>query len=112
MNAFRVLAAVGLGLALLLSDAAAEAQQPPKAARVGTLSLSTGPNPNMDVFVGLRELGWVEGQNLVVESRWAAGQEDRLPALAAELVRLKVNVIVTASWWPSASSFSRKWSRA
>jgi len=97
VRALRLLAAVELSLALLLSGAAADAQQPPKTARVGTLSLSAGPNPNMDVFVGLRELGWVEGQNLMVESRWAAGREDRLPALAAELVQLKVDVIVTAS---------------
>jgi len=51
----------------------------------------------MDISPGLRDLGWIEGQNLVVEYRWAANREDRLPALAAELVRLKVDVIVTAS---------------
>jgi putative ABC transport system substrate-binding protein len=45
---------------------------------------------------GLRELGYVEGKNLAVEYRWAEGQVERLPALAAELVRLKVDVIVTA----------------
>ena len=45
---------------------------------------------------GLRELGYVEGKNIVIEWRYAEGKLDRLPALAAELVRLKVDVIVTA----------------
>ena len=51
----------------------------------------------MDIFRGLRELGWVEGQTVSVEYRWAAGREDDLTTLAAELVRLKVDVIVTSS---------------
>jgi putative ABC transport system substrate-binding protein len=51
----------------------------------------------MDVLPGLRELGWVEGRNLFVERRWAAGQEDQLPAMAADLVNLKMDVIVTLS---------------
>jgi len=51
----------------------------------------------MDISLGLRELGWIEGQNIAVEYRWAAGREDKLPALAAELVQLKVDVIVTSS---------------
>jgi len=82
---------------LLAAPLVAEAQQPTRTARVGTLSLAAGPNPNMDVFPGLRELGWVEGQNLVIEHRWAAGQEEKLPAVATELVRLKVDVIVTST---------------
>ena len=86
-----------LVLGLLLSPLAAKAQRAEKTARIGVLSLSAGPNPNMDVFRGLRELGWIEGQNVVVEYRWAAGREDQLPAMAADLVRLKVDIIVTAS---------------
>ena len=86
-----------VSLGLLTAPPAAWAQQSGNTARIGTLSLSSGPNPNMDIFPGLRELGWIEGQNLVVEYRWAAGQEDRLAALAADLVRLKVDVIVTSS---------------
>ncbi len=45
----------------------------------------------------LRDLGWIEGQNIAIEYRWAAGKRDHLPALAKELVRLKVDLIVTAS---------------
>jgi ABC-type uncharacterized transport system substrate-binding protein len=82
---------------LLAAPLAAEAQQRPKTARIGFLSLSSGPTPTMDISPGLRELGWIEGQNIAVEYRWAAGREDQLPALAAELVRLKVDVIVTSS---------------
>jgi putative tryptophan/tyrosine transport system substrate-binding protein len=88
---------ISLVLAVLVSSFAADAQQPGKTARIGFLSLSPGPNPNVDMSHGLRELGWVEGQNIAVEYRWAAGREDRLPALAAELVWLKVDIIVTSS---------------
>jgi len=76
---------------------AVEAQPRPKTARIGFLSLSPGPTPTMDISPGLRELGWIEGQNTAIEYRWAANREDQLPALAAELVRLKVDVIVTSS---------------
>ena len=82
---------------LLAAPLAAEAQQRPKTARIGFLSLSSGPTPTMDISPGLRELGWIEGQNIAVEYRWAAGREDQLPTLAAELVRLKVDVIMTSS---------------
>jgi len=93
----RFVAGISVVLALLLPSLGAEAQQRAKTARIGFLSLSAGPNPNMDVFRGLRELGWVEGRNLAVEYRWAGGREDQLPALAADLVRLKMDVIVTSS---------------
>jgi len=83
--------------ALLAAPLAAGAQQRPKTTRIGFLSLSSGPTPTMDISPGLRELGWVEGQNIAVEYRWAAGREDQLPTLAAELVRLKVDVIMTSS---------------
>jgi len=83
--------------ALLAAPLAAGAQQRPKTTRIGFLSLSSGPTPTMDIAPGLRELGWIEGQNIAVEYRWAAGREDQLPTLAAELVRLKVDVIMTSS---------------
>src|SRR5215470_112294 len=73
------------------------AQRRTNTPRIGFLSFASGPNPNMDIFRGLRELGWVEGQTVSIEYRWAAGREDDLTTLAAELVRLKVDVIVTSS---------------
>ncbi len=82
---------------LLAAPLAAEAQPASKTARIGFLSLSSGPTATTNISPGLRELGWIEGQNIAVEYRWAAGREDQLPALAAELVRLKVDVIVTSS---------------
>jgi putative ABC transport system substrate-binding protein len=78
---------------------AVEAQQPTKIPRIGFLgAASPSANaPRTDAFrQGLRELGYVEGKNIVIEYRWAEGKFDRLPDLAAELVRLKVDVVVTA----------------
>jgi len=76
----------------------AEAQQPKKVPRIGYLapaSLSALAARTEAFRQGLRELGYVEGKNIVIEWRSAEGKIDRLPALAAELVRLKVDVIVT-----------------
>src|SRR5438105_10459939 len=89
-----VLALLALGAAPL----AAEAQQAAKIARIGYLTSSQGVNPHLpEAFrQGLRDLGYVEGRNLVIEYREAEGKADRLPALAAELVALKVDVIVAA----------------
>jgi putative ABC transport system substrate-binding protein len=72
----------------------AAAQQPKKVPRIGLLGLASGPAKPEETFLqGLRDLGYVEGQNIIIEYRWAGGQVDRLPALAEELVRLKVEVI-------------------
>ena len=74
----------------------AHAQKTGKVYRIGYLSNSTRNGPIDKVFKqGLRDLGWVEGRNIVFEYRWAAGKRDRLPALAEELVRLKVDIIVS-----------------
>ena len=84
---------------LLAAPLAAGAQQVGKVSRIGYLSAgSDTANPRVrEAFrQGLRELGWVEGQNIIIEYRWAEGRFDRLPDLAAELVRLKVDVLVAA----------------
>ena len=77
----------------------AEAQQPKKVARIGFLTAATrtGYQHLTESFLqGLRELGYVEGQNISIEYRWADGNFERLPELAADLVRLKVDVVVAA----------------
>src|SRR5580765_1755863 len=84
-----------VGAVLLAVALLAEAQQPTKVPRIGFLS-GTSTNPRREAFGrGLRELGYVEGKNIVIEWRYAEGKFNRLPELAAELVRLKVDVIVT-----------------
>jgi hypothetical protein len=88
-----------LTLAILVAPRAAKAQPPAHSPKVGWLEGSgrTDKEHLYTVFLqGLRELGYVEGQNLILVRRDAEGQLDRLPALAAELVRLQVDVIVTA----------------
>jgi putative ABC transport system substrate-binding protein len=77
----------------------AEAQQPKKVPRLGYLSAqdrARASTRSEAVRLALRELGYIEGQNIAIEYRYAEGMVDRLPALAAELVRLKVDVIVVA----------------
>jgi ABC-type uncharacterized transport system substrate-binding protein len=88
---------VVLTLSLTLAPLAAEGQQAAKVARIGYLSpnLATGPHLREAFRQGLRDLGYVEGRNVVIEYRDAEGKPERIPALAAELVALKVDVIVT-----------------
>jgi len=92
-KAFPILLAV-----ILASAHLAEAQQPAKVPRIGFLAAVSPSNisDRTEAFrQGLRDLGYVEGKNIVIEWRYAEGKADRLPGLAAELVRLKVDVIVT-----------------
>jgi putative ABC transport system substrate-binding protein len=93
-----------LALAGLFSALAAEAQQ--KVARIGYLAADLVANTQrLDAFrQGLRDLGYVEGQNILIEYRSAEGDLARLPALAAELVRLKVDVLVSDSTPPSLAA--------
>jgi putative ABC transport system substrate-binding protein len=86
----------GTGAVLLATPLAAEGQQAAKVARIGYLSPNLAASPrNHEAFrQGLRDLGYVEGRNVVIEYRTAEGKLERLPALAAELVALKVDVIV------------------
>jgi putative ABC transport system substrate-binding protein len=87
-----------LVLAILVGPLAAEALQGGKVPRIGVLTgTSSEGSPVYALRQGLRELGYVEGQNIVIEWRWADGRIEQLPDLAAELVRLKVDVIVTNS---------------
>jgi putative tryptophan/tyrosine transport system substrate-binding protein len=100
----------GTGAVLLTAPLAAEAQQTGKIWRIGFLSLNSDAEPykrwHAAFREGLRKLGYVEGDNIIVEQRYAAGQIERLSTLAAELVRLKVDVLVTA---PAGSAvFAKK----
>ena len=93
----------------LLLQSSAEAQQPTKIPRIGHLATTSLPlvPARIEAFrQGLRELGYVEGKNIVIEWRYAEGKPDRLPALAAELVRLKVDVIVTGG--PAATRAAKE----
>jgi putative tryptophan/tyrosine transport system substrate-binding protein len=89
---------IGLTLA---SVRVVEAQQAGKVPRIGYLD-STGdpktPQPSVEAFrQGLRDLGYIEGKNILVEYRYAAGMTDRMPSLVAELVQLKVDVVVVSA---------------
>jgi putative ABC transport system substrate-binding protein len=87
-----------LTLSLLTAPLAARAQAPVKIPRIGYLGLPAGPTQTLEALQqGLRDLGWIEGQTITIEYRWAAGHVDRLPALAAELVRLPVDLIVASA---------------
>ena len=86
-----------VAVVLLALGVIAEAQQPKKVSRIGYLS-NRDPASESTRFeairLALRELGYTEGQNIAIEYRYAEGKLDRLPELAAELVRLKVDIIV------------------
>lgn len=88
-----------LGAAVLAAPRASVAQPPPaRVARVGFLGVESaaGYASRVEaVRAGLRDFGWVEGRNLAIEFRWAEGTFERLPELAAELVALKVDVVLT-----------------
>jgi len=88
----------GAGAVLLAAPLIADAQQAKKAYKIGYLSpnLSQTPHtPPQRFLQGLRDLGYVEGRDFVMEYRFAEGHQDRLPELAADLVRARVDVIVT-----------------
>jgi putative ABC transport system substrate-binding protein len=89
-----------VAMMLLAVGVTAHAQQPTKVPRIGYL-VASNPSPasaRIEAFrQGLRDLGYIEGQNLIIEYRYAEGKLDRLPELAAELVRLKVDAIFVTS---------------
>ena len=107
----------------------AQAQQPKKVHRIGYLSSfepASESTRSEAIRLALRERGYIEGQNIAIEYRYAEGKRDRLPELAAELVRLKVDIIVVAGgtgrsrrprmrprrfpslWWALGSILSRQ----
>src|SRR6266550_2605607 len=90
---------LALGTLLFVVCFSVQAQQPGKIPRIGLLGNSAFTNParNEAFRQGLRDLGYVEGKTIVIEWRYAEGKPDRLPVLAAELVRLKVDVIVASA---------------
>ena len=88
-----------VAVVLLAVGVIAEAQQPKKVPRIGYLSALDPASESARseaIRLALRELGYIEGQNIAIEYRYAEGKRDRLPELAAELVRLKVDIIVVA----------------
>jgi putative tryptophan/tyrosine transport system substrate-binding protein len=96
--------------ALLAAPLAAEAQQPGKVYRLGYLAILSTPRRSAPAYetlvAGLRELGYIENQNLVIEERYGEGRAERYDALAAELVALRVDVIVTVGM-PAALAAKR-----
>ena len=94
----RIITGVALSAVLLALCVCAEAQQQSKVIRLGFLAATSASaeKSRIEVFrQGMRELGYLEDKNIVIEWRFAEGKLDRLPALAAELVRLKVDIIIT-----------------
>ncbi|MGD0267254.1 MAG: ABC transporter substrate-binding protein [Candidatus Methylomirabilota bacterium] len=100
MKPRQVVLSVALVLGLLATPLVVDAQQPGKVPTIGYLVQFSGaagpPNVNLTAFLeGLRDLGYVDGKTIAIEYRYTEGKSDRLPDLAAELVRLKVDLIVT-----------------
>ena len=97
-----------LSVGLLVVPFVSEAQQERKIRRIGYLDQgpAAGNRPYLEALrQGLRDLGWLEGQNIAVEARFAEGKTDQLPALAADLVRSKMDVIVT---WSTPAALAAK----
>lgn len=96
LTIIKTIIGVAPGIIFLAFGLSAEAQQPRKLARVGYLS-SAGPitrGYRIDAFrQGLKELGYIEGKNIIIEYRFAEAKSDRLPELARELIGLKVDII-------------------
>jgi len=96
-EAMRTILCLCVTIAMVVGAVIAQAQQANKLPKIGYLAARSGAGPNDRAFEqGLRELRYVEGQNIGIERRWAGANPDRLPLLAAELVRLNVDIIVTS----------------
>jgi putative ABC transport system substrate-binding protein len=95
---------LAVGTLLIVSGASATAQQPGRIFRIGFLDASTASSSAVvaEPFrQELSKLGWVEGKNIAIEYRFAEGKRERLPELAADLVRLKVDLIVARTTPPA-----------
>src|SRR5215472_985357 len=109
----RKVVCLALGTVLLALNSSTEAQQPKKVFRIGYLSSTDAATDSAraeGIRLALRELGYIEGQNIAFEYRYAEGKVDRAPELAAELVRLKVDIIVVGSgdqWIRAAKNATR-----
>lgn len=90
---------IALAILVIAAPPAADAQRPRKVPHIGVLATRSpeAPGPSEGLYQGLRELGYVEGRNLAIAWRWARGDQRKFPELAAELVRLNVDVIVAAN---------------
>jgi ABC-type uncharacterized transport system substrate-binding protein len=87
---------ITLALCILAAAPAADAQQSGKIPRIGVLQVWSSADPTIELIRhALRELGYLEGHTIAIESRWAEGKTERLPALAADLVQLKPDAILT-----------------
>jgi hypothetical protein len=87
--------------AIIAAPRAADAQQAGKVYRIGYLGFTPphlGGTAHVPLVQGLRELGWVEGKNIEIEGRYSEAKYERLPHLAAELVQLRVDVLVQDAW--------------
>ena len=109
----RTILILAFGFILMIDFVSADAQQPKKVTRIGYLSsvdLATESARAEGIRMALRELGYVEGQNITIEYRYSEGKTDRAPELAAELVRLKVDIIVVAGGihWIAAAKNATK----
>ncbi len=106
----RKLGSFALSVMLLALSVSAQAQQPANVHKIGVLRADSPPNLSAETFQqAMRDLGYVEGKNIVIEYRYAEGKVDRLPNLAEELVRLNVDVIWALG--PAVSHAKRKISR-
>ena len=109
MKPREIVLSVVLAFGLVAAPLPADSQQPGKVYRIGILGSSpttaSRAVPVYEAFAeGLRERGWVEGQNIVIERRWSEGRAERFPSLAAELVSLKVDVIVAGPTPPAVAA--------
>jgi len=113
MSKYRKLVGIiALVAALTMCGAMAEAQQPKKVPRIGYLSVNAvnAADSEQAIRLALRERGYIEGQNIAIDSRYSAGQPEHASKFAAELVRLKVDVIVVAggpSWVQAANNATK-----